>query len=709
MKHIKENIRKQVSHFSLFSILKKTERKITAYVKEYESQIESLLKKGEILELETIDLYYNREYRDDKVKRYINSNSLFIKKGTVLSISKSNITIDINGLEIIIKSNNNILMPGDKVLYYTNSSYLLLKPIERINQSVVARVGLSRDDKVSLTIVDKQSQYKIKVSKNNIKEIEYGTLIKIKIPLSKAAVVEKIYGPTGDFKAEIVSHLNANGFLEKFTTECLKESEKQCDKKVVKDKKQNLVDLYTVTIDGDDSKDFDDAVSIIKKSDRYILYVHIADVAEFVKMDSLVDLQAREKTTSIYLPQNVYPMLPELISNYRCSLMPNVERYTITAEMHIDKKSGKMIDTKVYESYIESDERLTYKGVDSVLKNENKLEYSSKVKKLIFIMRELNEILQKKREKEGYIEFFSSENKYVFDQEGELIDILTERNLESAQFIENFMVCANECVSRFMTNAHLPCIYRIHDKPDNEKLAIASNFASTQGLRVNLNKFSSSYPKELKKIKDERLLEVISQQFLRAMAKAQYSEQNIGHYGLGLKYYSHFTSPIRRYSDLALHRVLKKYLSNGKKDFSKKDLDMYSLYVKDSATQCTKMERNAIKLQRDIEDLYKCKYMAKNKDKNVLCTVCSITNFGMFVSTQNGIDALVRFDNLPKDYYLVEQYSLKGKKNEFKIGDIALFKVLEVDIETRKISMKFIKKIKEAKYGKKASKKNNSR
>ena len=436
-----------------------------------------------------------------------------------------------------------------------------------------------------------------------------------------------------------------------------------------------------VTIDGDDAKDLDDAISLRRlKNGNYYLGVHIADVSYYVEEGSELDKEALARGTSIYLVDRVIPMLPHKLSNGICSLNPHVDRFAISCFMEITPQ-GEVIDHDIVESVINSTERMTYNNVNKILAGDKKLqEEYSHVCDLFFLMKELAEILQKTREDRGAIDFDTNEAKVLVDEKGKPTDVVLRQRGESDRIIESFMLVANETVAKHFKWLDLPFIYRVHENPKVDKLRKFSTISRTLGYTIK-GSLEDIRSKELSKIveaskgTDEHV--IISTLLLRCMAKARYDEQCLGHFGLADEYYTHFTSPIRRYPDLMVHRLIRTYLF--KKKLDQETLFHFASIMQNVADQASSLERKAIDIEREVDDMKMAEYMEDHIGETFEGIVSSITNFGMFVELPNTIEGLIRMEDLVDDFYYFDDVNLQliGKRTgrRFKMSDKVKIKV----------------------------------
>ena len=447
----------------------------------------------------------------------------------------------------------------------------------------------------------------------------------------------------------------------------------------------DLRDLNTFTIDGEDAKDFDDAVSIEKlENGNYKLGVHIADVSHYVKENSPLDKEALNRGNSIYLVDRVIPMLPKELSNGICSLNPKEPRLTLSVFIEIDKK-GNVKEHKVIETVIESKERLIYDDVSDLLEKDDeelKDRYSHIYEDLVY-MKELCHILNKKRQRRGSLDFDFPETEIILDNEGNPIDIRKEERRIANRMIEEFMLVCNETIAENMYWSQMPLIYRVHEDPDADEIEEFNKFIHNFGY--NLKGTKEIHPKELKnlmvEVKGKKEEELLNKLLLRSLKKAKYSSEVGSHFGLAAKYYCHFTSPIRRYPDLEIHRIIKEYINGRLKPNKVENLESKLPQI---AEQSSTMERIAEEAEREVEDLKKAQYMKERIGNEYKGIISSLTHFGIFVQLENTIEGLVHFSNMVDDYYYYdeEKYYIIGEltKKKFRIGDEVKIKVIGADV-----------------------------
>lgn len=506
--------------------------------------------------------------------------------------------------------------------------------------------------------------------------------------------VHEILGFEDDVKALELSIIREHNLFEQFPDSVV-EAEKKLPKEITSAQKKGRLDLTNeriFTIDGADAKDLDDAVNI-KKFDKYFeLGVHIADVGEYVKQGNVFDDEAYKRGTSVYFPTSVLPMLPKALSNGICSLNEGVERLTLSCIMKVDF-SGKVFDYQLCESVIKSVARLTYSEVYSALTGEKLNEKTQKLQKDFILMRQLCDILEDNTQKRGALDLDVPEVQFVFDQNGMAVDLKRRERNSAHKLIEDFMVLANETVARHFCKLGIPFVYRVHEAPTKEKVYSVCDFLKGIGVKypqIPDNITPAYFQEILDGVENLSTKDVVNKVVLRAMQKAKYSNKNLGHFGLALVDYCHFTSPIRRYPDLTIHRIIKEWLH--KKSFSatrKNELDEFAF---ESAEQSSACERNADYAERDVDDLWKA-YLMKDKVGQVFdATISYVTNFGMFVALDNTVEGLIRIDMLPDDTYLFLEKSLKlkGATHLYSLGDRVKVQLVNVNLQSRNIDFKLV-------------------
>ena len=443
--------------------------------------------------------------------------------------------------------------------------------------------------------------------------------------------------------------------------------------------------LLTMTIDGEDARDFDDAISIKKlRGGKYELGVHIADVSHYVKQNSVIDKEAFERATSVYFPEKVIPMLPEKLCNDICSLREGVDRLTISCVMKIDA-SGNVCDYEISPSVIKSNARMTYTKVQKIIDGNATLikEYKPLVKS-INLMNELADILISKREENGSIDLDVKESAIYVDKQGEIVVKPAPRD-KAHKIIEEFMILANVTVAEYMYYLEKPFVYRVHEKPTEERLEHFYAFLDGLGVRYKRKK-DEVYPKDfqtiLKNAEDTPAYTLINRVMLRSMQKAKYSPIDMGHFGLSEKHYCHFTSPIRRYPDLVIHRIIKEFLS-GKTNLEQK----YGEFVFSASNQSSEKERNATEAERAVDDYYKILYISNFVGEEFDGVISGVMGFGLFVELDCGVEGLVKVETITgRRKFIGDQktYTLSDGKRTFRLGQKVKIKVVGVNFGERR-------------------------
>ncbi len=500
--------------------------------------------------------------------------------------------------------------------------------------------------------------------------------------------ITEIIGSKGDKNIDVLSLIRAHNLPYEFSKETKKETLYIEDSvsSIELNGRKDLRDLFTVTIDGRDSKDFDDAISIEKKGENYDLYVHIADVAHYVKKGSAIDDDAYERGNSTYLFNVVIPMLPEKLSNGICSLNPNEDRLSLSLKMTVNPK-GRVIANDFYEAVINSDYRLVYDDVNNFLDDNDESIYEDELlKEKLRDFDKLREILSNMRKKRGSIDFNFSESQIDVTDDGKVLNISNLERGSGNKMIEEFMLCANECVASLFAYMDFPFIYRIHEKPSEEKLDSFKKALQAVGLNI---KGSELHPKDFQQILEDvegkDIEKVINLLMLRTMQKAKYSETRDIHFGLSTNFYTHFTSPIRRYPDLIVHRLLKKYIHNKITNLNQTSLEKS---LSKNAEHLSMTERRSEECERDVEDLFKCKYMRRFVGDDFYGNISSITDFGMFIELENTVEGLFMYKFSEDRYDYIEE-TMKAfnadTKMFYSIGDRVKIRVRDVDMYQRNI------------------------
>lgn len=511
--------------------------------------------------------------------------------------------------------------------------------------------------------------------------------------------VTEILGHKNDPGVDILSIIHKHGLPMEFPSDVLEQAE-QTPEQISEKEIENRRDLRNqtiVTIDGADAKDLDDAVTVTKlENGNYKLGVHIADVTYYVQENSAIDAEAADRATSVYLVDRVIPMIPHLLSNGICSLNPKVDRLTLSCEMEITSE-GEVVNHEIFQSVIKTTERMTYSDVNKILedKDEELIERYKALVPMFQLMEELAQVLRTKRMHRGAIDFDFKEAKVLVDQDGAPQDVVIRERSVAEKLIEEFMLAANETVAEHFHWMDVPFIYRIHEDPKEDKLRRFFEFITNFGYIVK-GTANAIHPRALQEIieevqgKPEEM--VISTVMLRSMQQAKYDPESLGHFGLSTEFYTHFTSPIRRYPDLIVHRLIRTYLIEGKLDSATQE--KWDSILPDIADHSSNMERRAVDAERETDELKKAEYMMDKIGVEYDGIISSVTNFGMFVELPNTIEGLIHVSYMTDDYYRYEerQLAMIGERtgNVFRIGDEITVRVINVNKDERSIDFEIV-------------------
>ncbi len=448
----------------------------------------------------------------------------------------------------------------------------------------------------------------------------------------------------------------------------------------------DLRDQKIFTIDGDDAKDLDDAVSVAKNDDgTFTLGVHIADVSHYVKAGDDIDKEAFARGTSVYFPDVVFPMLPKSLSNGICSLYEGVDRLTLTCQMVVNQK-GNVTNYQIFPSVINSCHRMTYNNVQAIFEGDQALrEQYCDIVECLDNMQALAQILQNKRLKRGNIDFATKEVSFVRDQKGNVLDILPYERKFAHQVIEEFMILANETVAEYVQDCTYPFVYRIHEKPDEQKLAVLMDLMKGVGIKVKHSQqiHNSVLQDALLQAKQTPYFALVNDVMLRTMQKAKYSTENVGHFGLASRCYCHFTSPIRRYPDLIVHRIVKTAVA-GK--MTEKAIGAYQIMATDCATHSSKMERNADEAERKADDVLKCKYASAHLGESYFAIISGVTERGIYAQLPNTVEGFVSVDKLGSYFnYNPQKFCLVNGSTKYSLGDTIKITIQSVNKSAFKI------------------------
>ena len=509
--------------------------------------------------------------------------------------------------------------------------------------------------------------------------------------------IKEIIGHINDPGTDVLSIVYAQEIPLEFPEKVLKQAERTPDEVSEADRafRTDLRDLVIVTIDGEDAKDLDDGISLIKKGELYQLGVHIADVTNYVQENSALDREALKRGTSVYLADRVIPMLPHKLSNGICSLNEGKDRLALSCLMDIDEK-GNVVSHRICETVIRVAKRMTYTSVKKILEDHDEQEIE-KYKEFVPMFEEMEQlaaILRKKRRKRGSIDFDFPEAKMILDEKGIPVEIRPYERNTATKLIEDFMLIANETVAEDYFWQELPFVYRTHDNPDPEKIQKLAAFIYNFGYSIKNTK-EEIHPKEIQKllarIEDSPEEDLISRLALRSLKQAKYTVECSGHFGLAAKYYCHFTSPIRRYPDLQIHRIIKENL-RGK--LNKDRINHYQSILPAVAEQCSKLERRADEAERETEKMKKAQYMKSHIGEVYEGVISGITTWGIYVELPNTIEGMVHVSNMWDDMYYYKEETMEMIGAEFgkvySLGQRVKIQVLRSDPETRTIDFVLI-------------------
>ena len=504
--------------------------------------------------------------------------------------------------------------------------------------------------------------------------------------------VKEILGKSGLYDTEISALAREFGLPFVFPKSVLKQTD-HINSEITAEEIKNRLDLRDkniFTIDPEDAKDFDDAVSVeILNNGNYLIGVHIADVSHYVNFDSNIDSEAFKRGNSVYFVGKVIPKLPEKLSNNICSLVPGEDKLTFSVIAEVET-SGRVLNYQIKKSVIKSKRRFTYDEAQEIINNKSGDFFND-----LLLLNNLAGILRNKRLSKGSINFITPEVKFELDESGFPVKVEKKVIKESHMLIEEYMLLANQIIAKNIggkkEKVTLPFIYRVHDMPDREKIFEFANFVRSLGYSfdpASANK-TKQFRKLLEEVKGSEEEDLINEVAIRTMAKAIYSTENIGHYGLGFKYYTHFTSPIRRYSDLVTHRLLFSYIQTGSQNFYQNN------ELEDICDHISATERNAMDAERTSVKLKQIEFLSKHLGEDFHGVISGVVHFGMFIElTQNLSEGLVRLSDLEDDFYIYDEknYSLIGRntKKRFRLGDKVTVKVIRVDKEKREVDFQIV-------------------
>ena len=675
----------------------------------------TIMELNDLLGLTTIDEYKSLQntldemvsdgilYYSDKKKKYLLLENSHLVKGT-LSLNEKGfgfIIINKDTKDVYVNEKNiNGAQDGDLVLFeYLNKDKerpegRIIKTIKRNYEPLVGEVILVEGE---YFVKPDRKGANIYIPRDNLNGAVEGHKVVV-TPLkegNRVGKITKIIGHKNDVGVDILSFVYEYNFSPSFPDEVIEElddipsylTEEEINKELSSGRR-DLRSEEIFTIDGSDTKDIDDAISLSKLDDgKYKLGVHIADVSYYVKEGTKLDDEAYFRGTSVYLVDRVLPMLPHKLSNGICSLNENEDRFAFSCVMIIDDK-GDIGHYEIFKSIIRSRKKMTYEEVNKILEENTTSEDYKPFEKTLLLMNELSKILRKKMIRRGYIEFESTEAKIKVDENCHPTHIESRVQRSGEELIENFMIAANETVASSIYYKNLPGIYRVHDKPDEKRLGEFMKFLSLHGYVVN-GKNKIDNPKDLQHIlsqlEEVPEVRVLHDMAIRSQAKAVYSDINIGHFGLGSKCYSHFTSPIRRYPDLILHRLLKDYNYN----YSDRIISERKEELPIECEHCSIREQEAQNCERDVDKMKKAEYMMDHIGEVYDGIISGVVEFGFFVELENTIEGLVKAESIKGDYYVFDNdlMALIGKKSKkkYSFGDKVKVKVIRADKDRSEI------------------------
>ena len=644
-----------------------------------------------------------------KSKKYMLLVNSHLKTGRFIGNRKGFGFVVIQGEEDIFVAKNNVngAIDGDTVILEIFKKGMkpegrILSIVNRTNKLFVGEYYykdkkghiIFDDNKISIDVIIEPSKSMNAMDGHKVL-IKLGK--KLKANTYEGEVV-KIIGHKNDPGVDILSIIAKYDFSDQFPEEVMKELDNipnEIDEKDIKNR-TDLRDVELFTIDGDDAKDLDDAVSLkMLENGNYELGVHIADVSFYVKENTEIDKEAYNRGTSVYLVDRVLPMLPHKLSNGICSLNGGVDRFAISCIMEINDK-GNVVNYNVFPSVIRSKLRMTYKKVNDILDKNIVDELYKPFEKTLRNMKKLSDILRENKRRRGYIDFEIPEVKILVDEKGKPIELAKREQGTGEKLIEDFMIAANETVATYINNMELPFIYRVHGEPSEEKISSFLNFVQTLGYKP-VGKVKKSSPQSvqnlLNQLKKAPEYPIFSELLLRSMQKAVYSENNIGHFGLGSTCYTHFTSPIRRYPDTTVHRLLRTYIFEGHID--NYTIDAMNVKMPVIAEHTSEKEVDAIECEREVDDMKMAEYMEEHIGEVYTGRISGVMNFGLFVELDNLVEGLIRIEDLDDDFYIYdeENYRLIGRKHkkQYRMGDKLKVIVKDACKETKTIDFLIFK------------------
>ncbi len=651
------------------------------------NELKELLKALNSLEEQT-KIYHTKK---DKYMLFEDSNSrvgilqvttkgtgyVMLESGEEIKVYEENLNGAINKDKVVVNIEDNKANPMiGKVV----------KVVERANSNVVGTICI-KNNRIYVKPDDRKLNIKIVVEHNYHNNLVEGHKVLVKLLGLNShneynCQILKILGHINDPGVDILSIMAKHNINDAFPKEVMEQVEKEIPSCISEEEinerlsktGRDLRDEVIFTIDGDDTKDIDDAISIEKLANgNYKLGVHIADVSYYVKENSPLDKEALERGTSVYLADRVTPMLPHELSNGICSLNPNVDRFALSCVMEINS-NGDVVDYEIFDSIIRSRIQMTYKKVNQVIEDNVVPDGYEPFAEKLLLMKELAQILRANKVRKGYIDFDIDEAKVLVDENGEAIDVVLRERGTGEKLIEDFMIAANETVASHFYHIDYPLVYRVHGEPSEEKMNNFFHLVSILGYQI-VGNYKKITPKGIQQIleqlKDKKEYYILSSQMLRSMQKAVYDTKNIGHFGLASKIYCHFTSPIRRYPDLSVHRSIRKCLLSD--NITAESIKAWESKLPIIAEQSSLKERASIDCEREVDDMKMAEYMEKHIGEEYHGIITGVMSFGFFVQLPNMIEGLVHVEELKGDFYTYDEstFSLSSPKNKrgFRLGD----------------------------------------
>lgn len=699
---------------NIINILKNSDKALSVFeiedllgVKDVESTKEILTVLHE-LEEETVIYHSNKD-------KYMMLENSHLRRGLMRANKKGFGFVEVENSEddiYISQDHMNGAIHDDIVLVEITSKMTLdrlegrvLKIIKRQVQQYIGEINFDSKGIGHITLDDNKIKLDIEIPQNATMNAVDGHKVVVELTkhlnnnLKYEGKVIEIIGHKNDPGVDIMSIIKKYNINTEFPDQ-VKEEVSKMPMEVLDtdlDGRRDLRSWEIFTIDGDDTKDIDDAISIKRlPNGHYELGVHIADVSYYVKEGSPLDEEAMERGTSVYLVDRVIPMLPHELSNGICSLNPNVDRLAVSCVMEFDNK-GKQINYEIFPSVIRSRKQMTYKNVNSILEDNVVPDDYKEFETSLRTMQELAKILQDMITRRGYINFEVNEAKIIVDENCVPLEIKVREQRTGEKLIESFMIAANECVATHVYFMNLPFIYRVHETPKEEKIRSFLSFVSSLGYKItgDLTNFKpTTMQRILKQLDDKPEYKILAALLLRSMQKAVYKPENIGHYGLASSCYTHFTSPIRRYPDTTVHRLLHTYLFDGKIDMSTiRKWEEKLVYI---AEHSSSRERASVDCEREVEDMKMAQYMENHIGEEFEGMISSVTSFGMFVELDNLIEGLVPLRDMKDFFHFDEEHmTLTGERSniKYRIGERVIVKVVRASKDDKTIDFEVVRKV----------------